>query len=91
MSNIIRIVATGWCYHLIQGEKAKGMRHDWSGLLMMPLALVLVGVELLVLSWLAADSEMAAKAAAAARRPIAPVLPRTSKDKAKTKFSSDDI
>jgi hypothetical protein len=60
---------------------------------MMPLALVLVGVEVLVLSWLAADSETvaAAEAAAAARRPIAPVLPRTSKDKAKTKYSSDDI
>jgi exosortase len=91
VSNIIRIVATGWCYHLIQGEKAKEYAHDWSGLLMMPLALVLVGVEVLVLSWLAADSEMAAEAAAAARRPIAPVLPRTGKDKAKTKFSSDDV
>jgi exosortase len=91
VSNIIRIVATGWCYHLIQGEKAKELAHDWSGYLMMPLALVLVGVEVLVLSWLAADSEAAAEAAVAARRPIAPVLPRTNKDKDKTKFSSDDI
>ena len=91
VSNIIRIVATGWCYHLIEGEKAKELAHDWSGYLMMPLALVLVGVEVLVLSWLAADSEAAAEAAVAARRPIAPVLPRTSKDKAKTKFSNDDI
>jgi exosortase len=90
VSNIIRIVATGWCYHLIQGGEAKEFAHDWSGYLMMPLALVLVGFELLVLSWLVADSEAAAEAAAAAR-PIAPVLPRTSKDKAKTKFSSDDI
>ena len=53
MSNIIRIVATGWCYHLIQGERPKKFAHDWSGYLMMPLALVLVGLEVLVLSWLA--------------------------------------
>ena len=39
VSNIIRIVATGWCYHLIQGEKAKeygarlvGLSHDAAGL-----------------------------------------------------------
>ena len=64
VSNIIRIVATGWCYHLIQGERPKKFAHDWSGYLMMPLALVLVGVEVLVLSWLAADSEAAAEAAA---------------------------
>jgi exosortase len=90
VSNIIRIVATGWCYHWIEGERAKEFAHDWSGYLMMPLALVLVGIEVLILSWLAADSEAKAEAAAAAR-PIAPVSLRSSKDKIKTKFSSDDI
>jgi hypothetical protein len=29
------------------------MAHDYSGYLMMPLALVLVGLEILILSWLA--------------------------------------
>ena len=55
LSNIIRIVATGWCYNLIAGEGAKKFAHDWSGWLMMPLALILVGLELWILSWLAGD------------------------------------
>jgi exosortase len=56
LSNIIRIVATGWFYYYVEGEKAKQRAHDWSGYLMMPLALLLVGIELMILSWLAADS-----------------------------------
>ena len=55
LSNIIRIVATGWCYNRLAGEVAKKLAHDWSGWLMMPLALILVGLELLILSWLADD------------------------------------
>lgn len=58
-SNIIRIFATGWSYYLLAGEWGKhlghqwaGYAHDWSGFLMMPLALTLVGLELLILSWL---------------------------------------
>jgi len=53
LSNIIRIVATGWCYYLVTGPEAKNWAHDVSGWLMMPLALILVGLELLLLSWLA--------------------------------------
>ena len=53
LSNIIRIVATGWCYYLITGPTAKQWAHDVSGWLMMPLALILVGLELQLLSWLA--------------------------------------
>jgi len=52
LSNMIRIVTTGWCYYLITGPSAKEWAHDVSGWLMMPLALVLVGLELLILSWL---------------------------------------
>ena len=37
LSNIIRIVATGWCYSLIEGYAAKKLAHDWVRLLMMPL------------------------------------------------------
>ena len=51
-SNMARIVATGWCYYLLEGETAKHWAHDWAGLLMMPLALALVGLELGILSWL---------------------------------------
>ena len=52
LSNMIRIVATGWCYYMITGPKAKEWAHDVSGLLMMPLALLLVWLELQLLSWL---------------------------------------
>ena len=55
VSNIIRIVATGWCYYWVTGPEAKQWSHDVSGLLMMPLALVLVGLELRLLSWLSPD------------------------------------
>ena len=44
-SNMIRIVATGWCYYRITGPSSKEWAHDISGWLMMPLALVLVALE----------------------------------------------
>jgi len=68
VSNIARIVATGWLYYLLEGETAHQRAHDWSGYLMMPLALVLVGAELWLLSWLFDDEQ-----AGAAARPISPV------------------
>ena len=52
VSNMTRIVATGWAYYLFEGPAAKHLAHDWAGWLMMPLALALVGLELGVLSWL---------------------------------------
>ena len=52
VSNMARIVATGWSYYLFEGETAKHWAHDWAGWLMMPLALALVGLELGILSWL---------------------------------------
>jgi exosortase len=54
-SNIIRIVATGWCYYLFGGEHSRKLAHDWAGFLMMPLALCLVFLEMALLSWLADD------------------------------------
>ena len=66
LSNIIRIVATGWCYHLMEGEAAKKFAHDWSGYLMMPLAILLVFLELQLLSWLAGDGEIGARGRQAA-------------------------
>ena len=52
VSNMVRIVTTGWFYGLNTDPTARHRAHDWSGYLMMPLALALVGLELLVLSWL---------------------------------------
>src|SRR4051812_27582248 len=88
LSNVIRIVATGWCYYLVEGEKAKQRAHDWSGLLMMPLALILVGIEVLVLSWLAADS---GKDDEAESRAVDPVLARLGAAKAKAGLPSDEL
>jgi len=53
LSNVIRIVATGWFYSYVTSEEARHRAHDYSGYLMMPLALILVGLEVLILSWLA--------------------------------------
>ena len=52
-SNIIRILMTGLCYYYIQGDNGRRWAHDISGWMMMPLALILVGIELQVLAWLA--------------------------------------
>ena len=52
LSNMIRIVTTGWCYYEITGPAAKQWAHDISGWLMMPLALILVALELQLLTWL---------------------------------------
>jgi len=57
LSNMIRIVTTGWCYYLISGPSAKGWAHDVSGWLMMPLALTLVVLELIIMSWLVPDEK----------------------------------
>lgn len=59
VSNMIRIVATGWSYYLITNSTAKHWAHDLSGWLMMPLALLLVLLELGVLSWLVPREEKA--------------------------------
>jgi exosortase len=55
LSNMIRIVATGWCYYFFPGTAGKQLAHDWNGYLMMILALILVGLELKILSWLASE------------------------------------
>jgi exosortase len=55
VSNVSRIVATGWCYYYIKGETGRHWAHDISGWMMMPLALSLVWLELGVLSWLALE------------------------------------
>jgi len=88
LSNIIRIVATGWFYYYVEGENAKKLAHDWSGYLMMPLALFLVGIELLILSWVAADS---GKDAETGSRTVDPVLARLGATKAKADLPSAEL
>lgn len=46
ISNILRISATAWCYHLFGAEVGGRYAHAAAGWLMMPTALVLVGLEL---------------------------------------------
>lgn len=55
--NVLRISATAWCYHLYGAEVGEKYAHNWAGYLMMPLALVMVGLEMLVLSWLVVEQE----------------------------------
>jgi exosortase len=86
LSNMIRIVATGWFYYVITGEGAKKLAHDWSGWLMMPLALILVGLEVLILSWLTSGSESKDQGVP---RPVLAIFPQSGSGK--TKLSTDDI
>ncbi|MGA2703066.1 MAG: exosortase/archaeosortase family protein [Isosphaeraceae bacterium] len=89
LSNIVRIVATGWCYYLIDGERAKKIAHDWTGiLLMMPLAVILVWLELLLLSWLVDDSPSSDEDI---DRPIFPGFPQKANDKIKPRMQSDEL
>ena len=56
LSNILRISATAWCYHSFGAKVGGEYAHDLAGYLMMPLALLFVGLELLVLSWIFVES-----------------------------------
>ena len=57
ISNILRITATGWCYHLFGATVGGHFAHDAAGWLMMPMALALIGLELGLLSWLVIEVE----------------------------------
>ncbi len=52
LANVTRIVVTGFLYENVGGEVAKAFFHDFAGWLMMPLALLLLWLELKLLSWL---------------------------------------
>jgi exosortase len=69
ISNMIRIVATGWCYYLVAGDWGRQMAHDWSGYLMMVVGMLLVGLELGILSWLVPSEEESDD-----EKPISPLL-----------------
>jgi exosortase len=48
--NIMRIVATGLCFRFVSAQAARHVLHDYAGLLMMPLGLLLLVGELYLLS-----------------------------------------
>jgi exosortase len=84
VSNMARIVATGWCYYLFTGEGARHWAHDWAGWLMMPLALALIGLELGILSWLVPkESED--------DQPVVPLLNMPTRDSGKDKKKNRDL
>ena len=56
-SNVLRITATAWCYHRFGAEVGSKYAHDAAGWLMMPTAMLLVGLELAIMSWLVVESE----------------------------------
>lgn len=62
-SNILRITATAWAYHQLGATAGAHYAHDAAGWLMMPTALVLVGVEVAALSWLVVKDESGAAGA----------------------------
>src|SRR4051812_23318350 len=69
ISNIFRITATAWCYHMFGAKVGGHFAHDAAGWLMMPTALALVGLELGLMSRLiVAEEEVPIKRADHARR-----------------------
>ena len=56
-SNVLRIAATAWCYHRFGAEVGSKYAHDLAGWLMMPTAMLLVGLELAIISWLIIETE----------------------------------
>ncbi len=61
IANILRITATAWAYHLLGAEYGEKIAHDTAGWAMMPIALVLVWIELKVLSWLVIEEQTTTK------------------------------
>ena len=59
LSNVLRIVATAWCYYQFGAEVGGHYAHDAAGWLMMPTAMALVGLELLLWNWLVVETKVA--------------------------------
>lgn len=58
VSNILRITATAWCYHLFGEKIGNKVAHDTAGFMMMPLALLMVWLEIKILSWLVVEEQI---------------------------------
>ena len=94
VSNMLRIVGTGWCYYFITTPTYKAWAHDISGWLMMPMALALVGLELGILSWLvpkesrSEDEGKVIVRALSERKRVAERRGKPSQDERKFRFSA---
>ena len=84
VSNMARIVASGWCFYLYQGPAVRHWVHDSAGWLMMPLALALVWLELQILSWLVPKESEDDKF-------VIPALTNPMKDTGKPKKKKQDL
>jgi exosortase len=74
VSNIIRITTTGIMYEMGYGEWANHFFHDIAGWLMMPLALMMLGIELKILGWLIIEAPAGVpRTSTAGRRNNSPV------------------
>lgn len=58
LCNVLRISATAWSYHLWGAEVGEKYAHDFAGLMMVPVALALVGLVMMLLSWLVTEQEV---------------------------------
>jgi exosortase len=56
-SNVLRIAATAWCYYQFGADVGSKYAHDLAGWLMMPVAMLLVALELGIASWLIVESD----------------------------------
>ena len=56
LSNVLRISATAWAYHLFGAKVGSQYAHDLAGFLMMPLAMLLVGLELWIMSLIVVET-----------------------------------
>ena len=63
IANVLRITATAWCYHLFGEKFGNDVAHAGAGWAMMPIALVLVWLELKVFTWLVVEQEQESHAA----------------------------
>jgi exosortase len=66
--NVLRISTTALCFYYFGTDELRmplgiTLPHDWAGYLMMPVALLIVWLELQVLSWLVVETEGEAEAA----------------------------
>ena len=58
VANIIRIAATAWAYYLFGAEFGEKIAHDTAGWAMMPIALVLIWLEMCLFSWLVVEENL---------------------------------
>jgi exosortase len=63
VANILRITGTAWAYHIWGAKFGDKIAHDTAGWAMMPIALVLVWIEMKLLSWLIVEEETAPRRA----------------------------